>query len=37
MSCPGRRNEDVYAVELLELLKDSIRIRLRADVPVLLI
>ncbi|MBP7507598.1 MAG: asparagine synthase (glutamine-hydrolyzing) [Prolixibacteraceae bacterium] len=30
----GSINEDAYADQLLELLKDSIRIRLRADVPV---
>lgn len=34
MSCRDSRTEDDYAGELLELLKDSIRIRLRADVPV---
>ena len=28
------RDEDVYAEQLLDLLKDSIRLRLRADVPV---
>jgi asparagine synthase (glutamine-hydrolysing) len=28
------KNEDHYASELLELLKDSIKLRLRADVPV---
>ena len=31
---PGRRSEQEYAAELRELLIDSVRLRLRADVPV---